>query len=216
MTENDQPTTDEAPPASAPPPEASAAPPTSPDERIAALETEKAELRDRMLRIAAEFENWKKRARREQTDAEHKAREAVLRDMLEVLDNLERATAATGGTSDLNSIQQGVSLVLRLFNSKLERYDVRPVDAKGKPFDPRLHDAISQVPSADVPPGTVISELQKGYKLGDRLLRPAAVVVAVAPPAAGGGGNGVGDAKAQGDAEGETKASEETGGGSGA
>jgi molecular chaperone GrpE len=161
-------------------PAAPSAPAGSPEERIAALEAEKGELRDRMLRIAAEFENWKKRARKEQSDADSKGREAVLKDVLEVMDNLERAVAA--GTTDVQAIIQGVNLVLRLFYSKLERHDVKAVEAKGKPFDPRLHDAISQVPSAEVAPGTVISELQKGYRIGERLLRPASVVVAVAPP----------------------------------
>ena len=166
--------------------------PATPEQRIATLETEKADLRDRMLRIAAEFENWKKRARKEQSDGESKVRESVLRDVLEVMDNLERATAATGGATDLQSVQQGIALVLRLFNSKLERYDVKPLEAKGRPFDPRLHEAISQAPSTEVPPGTVLSELQKGYKLGDRLLRPAAVVVAIAPPGSPSGADGKG------------------------
>jgi molecular chaperone GrpE len=182
--------------AATPAPESQTSPPAgaqSPDERVAALEAEKADLRDRMLRIAAEFENWKKRARKEQADGESKVREAVLRDILEVMDNLERATAATGGASDLQSVQQGIALVLRLFASKLERYDVKAVEAKGKPFDPRLHEAISQAPSADVPPGTVLNELQKGYKLGDRLLRPAAVVVAIAPPGGTPPGSGPSD-----------------------
>ncbi|HXU80364.1 MAG TPA: nucleotide exchange factor GrpE [Polyangia bacterium] len=179
MSEDDQTTNGTATPA----PEPAAAPPPGPEERIAALEAEKAEIKDRMLRIAAEFENWKKRSRKEQTDSEAKVREAVLRDMLEVIDNLDRATAATGGATDLQSVQQGIALVLRLFAQKLERYDVKPLDAKGQPFDPRLHEAISQAPSAEVAPGTVLSELQKGYKIGERLLRPAAVVVAVAPPA---------------------------------
>src|SRR3954454_24491905 len=88
--------------------------PATPEERITALEAEKQELRDRMLRIAAEFDNWKKRARREQTDAEGKGREAVLRDMLEVIDNLERATAAWesgSGPVDAQAVQQGVGLV---------------------------------------------------------------------------------------------------------
>ena len=102
--------------------------------------------------------------------------------MLEVIDNLERAAAAVEGAADLKALQQGVALVLRLFQSKLERYDVKPLEAKGQPFDPRLHDAISQVPSAEAPPGSVLSEVQKGYSIGDRLLRPAMVVVAVAPP----------------------------------
>jgi molecular chaperone GrpE len=160
-------------------------PEASPEDRVAALETEKAELRDRMLRIAAEFENWKKRSRREQTEAESKGKEAVLRDMLEVADNLERASAAASG-ADPQSIQQGLQLVLRMFASKLERHDVKPIEAKGSAFDPRLHDAISQVPTPEVAPGTVISELQKGYKIGERLLRPATVVVAIAPPAPAG------------------------------
>jgi molecular chaperone GrpE len=155
--------------------------------RIAALEAERNELRDRMLRIAADFENWKKRARKDQADAEVKAREAVLKDVLEVADNLERA-AAVDATADLKAIQQGISLVLRQFQSKLERYDVKPIEAKGQPFDPRVHDAISQVPTADAPAGSVLSELQKGYRIGDRLLRPAMVVVAVAPPSGGGAG----------------------------
>jgi molecular chaperone GrpE len=191
MTTDDQSTNGAADAGAAAPPAASA---STPEGQLAALEAEKADLRDRMLRIAAEFENWKKRARKEQSDGEAKVREAVLRDMLEVIDNLERATAATGGASDLPSVQQGISLVLRLFAQKLERYDIKPVDAKGKPFDPRLHEAISQAPSADVAPGTVLNELQKGYKMGDRLLRPASVVVAIAPPGAApsndGGGKG--------------------------
>jgi molecular chaperone GrpE len=181
MSEDDQTTNGAAP--DSPPAEPPAPAPVSPEDRVAALEAEKVDLRDRMLRIAAEFENWKKRARKEQTDNEAKVREAVLRDMLEVIDALDRATAAVGGASDLQSVQQGIALVLRLFGQKLERYDVKPLEAKGKPFDPRVHEAISQAPSAEVPPGTVLNELQKGYKVGDRLLRPAAVVVAVAPPA---------------------------------
>ncbi len=169
----------------------------APEERVATLEAEKQELRDRMLRIAAEFENWKKRSRKEQADTEQKAKESVLRDMLEVIDNLERANAAFADSTDPKAVQQGVHLVLRLFQSKLERQDVRPFEAKGQPFDPRVHDAISQVPTADAPPGSVLNELQKGYKMGDRLLRPASVVVAVAP-AAGSTGGGGGDGEAKG------------------
>jgi molecular chaperone GrpE len=176
-----------------------------PEQRIAALETERNELRDRMLRIAAEFDNYKKRVRREQAENENKAREAVLRDLLEVADNLERALAVES-SPDIKALQQGVTLVLRLFQNKLERYDVRPLEAKGQPFDPRLHDAISQVPSADAPPGSVLSEVQKGYRIGERLLRPALVVVAVAPTIRKGssedGAGGAGGAGSDGSAEG--------------
>jgi molecular chaperone GrpE len=157
--------------------------PTTPEERIAALETEKSEMRDRMLRIAADFDNWKKRARKDQADGEMRAKEAVLRDFLEIIDNLERATASwgEGKEGDAKSIKDGVDLVLRQFRSKLERYQVKAVEAAGLPFDPRMHEAISQVPTADVKPGSVLHELQKGYLIGDKLLRPAMVVVAAAP-----------------------------------
>ena len=156
----------------------------SPAERVATLEAEKAELKDRMLRIAAEFENYKKRTRKEMSEHEAKARESVLREFLEIADNLERAISSwkEGEQKDVKSVQDGVDLVLRLFKSKLERHSVTAIVAKGQPFDPRVHDAISQAPSADVPPGTVLHELQKGYRVGERLLRPAMVVVAKAPP----------------------------------
>ncbi len=156
------------------------------EERVAALQAERDETKDRMLRIAADFENWKKRSRKEQTDAEARVRESVLKDMLEVVDNLERATSAyvENGSVDGASVLKGVNLVLRLFQSKLERYSVKPFESKGQPFDPRVHEAISQVPTAEVPPGSVANELQRGYRIGDKLLRPAIVAVATALPGA--------------------------------
>ena len=159
-------------------------PPTTPEERITLLEAEKSELKDRMLRIAADFENWKKRSRKELSDTEARSKEGVLRDFLEIIDNLERATASWGENKelDLKAIRDGVDLVVRQFRSKLERYQVKAIDAKGVPFDPRFHEAISQVPAPDAKPGTVVHELQKGYLIGDRLLRPAMVVVATAAP----------------------------------
>lgn len=160
---------------------------------VEALVAERDEVKDRMLRIAAEFENWKRRARKEQDDAEAKAREAVLRDMLDVIDNLERAVGAFEGNNagagkgapaaDGAAVLKGVNLVLRLFQSKLERYNVKPIAARGEPFDPKIHEAISRVETADVPPGSVAVELQRGYRIGDRLLRPAMVSVASAPTA---------------------------------
>jgi molecular chaperone GrpE len=175
MSENDQ----REPAAEPAAPAAEAAP--SPEERLAALEAEKNETRERMLRIAAEFENYKKRVKKEQAELEVKVTERVLREFLEIGDNLERA-ASFDEKADLKAVQQGVALVLRSFQSKLERFDVKPFEAKGQAFDPRVHDAISQVTTADAPPGSVVSEVQKGYRIGDRLLRPALVVVAVAPP----------------------------------
>jgi len=157
-------------------------PPASPEDRAAALETERDEMKDRMLRVAADFENWKKRARKEQTDAVATARESVLRDVLEVVDNLERAAGAqANGVVDGAAVMKGVSLVLRLFQQKLERYEVKPFEVTGQPFDPRVHEAVSRVESADVPSGAVAAELQKGYRIGERLLRPALVSVSTGP-----------------------------------
>jgi molecular chaperone GrpE len=163
---------------------AAAAPPelteATPEERLAALGAERDELKDRMLRIAAEFENWKKRARKEQTDGVNEARERVLKDMLEVVDYLERAVgmqAAANGAVDGAAVLKGVDLVLRLLKQKLERYEVRPFEAAGQPFDPRVHEAISRVEHPEIPAGSVAAELQKGYRVGERLLRPAMVSV---------------------------------------
>jgi molecular chaperone GrpE len=188
--EQDQPANGTSPDGDGGAPRATAAPESTPEttpepnpqQTLAALEAERNETRERMLRIAAEFENYKKRVKREQSDNESKARESVLRDMLEVIDNLERAVAASAGSGgDPKALQQGVELVLRLFQSKLERHDVRPFEAKGQPFDPRVHDAISQIATTEVPPGSVVNEVQRGYRIGERLLRPAMVAVATAP-----------------------------------
>ena len=164
---------------------APAAAPATPEERLAAMTAERDDMKDRMLRIAAEFENWKKRSRKEQTDAVAQARESVLKDVLEIADNLERATGAQaqggkGGAVDGAAVVKGVNLVLRLFQQKLERYEVRPFETTGQPFDPRIHEAISRVES-EVPVGSIANELQKGYRVGERLLRPAMVSVSTGP-----------------------------------
>ncbi len=156
------------------------APPT-PEQQLAAALAERDETKDRMLRIAAEFENWKKRARKDQSDAVAQAREQVLKDVLEVADNLERATAQADGATDPAAVVKGVSLVLRVLQQKLERHDIKPIVVQGQPFDPHQHEAVSRVESADVPAGSIAAELQKGYKIGDRLLRPALVSVSTGP-----------------------------------
>jgi molecular chaperone GrpE len=149
---------------------------------IAALEQEKKSLHDRMLRIAADFENYKKRSKREHDDAAHRAREQVLRELLPIADNLERALAHSAG-GDPGSILDGVRLVLRQLGGALEKLEVRPITVVGETFDPNLHEAIQQVESAEHAPGTITTELQRGYTLAGRLLRPAMVVVSKAPPA---------------------------------
>ena len=179
--------------------EEAAAEPTV-EERLAQLEADKAQLAkekqenwDRFLRATADLENFRKRSRRDLDDARIEARSKVLREMLPVIDNLDRALVhaeSTEGGAQSGGIVEGVQLVMRQFAQALERCDVRPVEAVGKPFDPNMHEAISQMETAEHPPGSVVQSLQKGYTIGERLLRPALVVVAKAPsePAPGASG----------------------------
>jgi molecular chaperone GrpE len=147
--------------------------------KVAGLEKEKKENWDRYLRAAADLENLRKRQKRESEEAKFEARTKVLKEMLPVVDNLERAIehAIQAGT---NPIVEGVQLVLRQFTTAFERLDVTAIEAANQAFDPNLHEAISQQES-DQAPGTVVQVLQRGYRSGERLLRPALVVVAKAP-----------------------------------
>jgi molecular chaperone GrpE len=150
--------------------------------KLAAAEKEKKENWDRYLRAAAELENSRKRQKREVEDAKFEAKNKVLKEMLPVVDNLERAIEHASAAAGTNPIIEGVQLVLRQFTTAFERLDVVPIDAANQPFDPNLHEAISQQES-DQPPGTVVQVLQRGYRSGERLMRPALVVVAKAPAA---------------------------------
>ncbi len=148
--------------------------------KLAAAEKEKKENWDRYLRGAADLENLRKRQKREAEDTKFETKSKVLKEMLPVVDNLERAIEhAVQSSEEKNPIVEGVQLVLRQFTTAFERLEVTGVEAMGQPFDPNLHEAISQQES-DAPPGTVVQVLQRGYKAGDRLLRPALVVVAKA------------------------------------
>jgi molecular chaperone GrpE len=169
---------------------AEAEPPPPPDRaaeleaKLAVVEKEKKDNWDRYLRGAADLENLRKRQKRDLDDAKFETKGKVLKEMLPVVDNLERAIEHAVQSSEevdlsLRPIVEGVQLVLRQFTTAFERLEVLPVEAMGQPFDPNLHEAISQQES-DQPPGTVVQVLQRGYKSGDRLLRPALVVVAKA------------------------------------
>jgi molecular chaperone GrpE len=158
--------------------------------KLAAAEKEKKDNWDRYLRSAADLENLRKRQKREIEDAKFEAKSKTLKEMLPVVDNLERAIehaaaqATPGGEDDskIRALIDGVQLVLRQFTTAFERLDVTPIEAAGQPFDPNLHEAISQAES-DQAPGTIVQVLQRGYKSGERLLRPALVVVAKAKSA---------------------------------
>lgn len=146
------------------------------EEKLAAVEKEKKDNWDRYLRSAADLENMRKRQRREIDDAKFDAKLKVLKEILPVVDNLERAIEHAA-SSEKSPIVEGVQLVLRQLMTAFERLEVTPIDAIGQPFDPNLHEAISQQES-DEPVGSVVAVLQRGYKSGERLLRPTLVVVA--------------------------------------
>lgn len=142
---------------------------------------------DLYLRARADLENVRKRAQRDLEDANRYANDRLLKEMVPVLDNLERALEHAGqGGSEGQGLIEGVNLTVNLFRKVLESFGVKAVVAVGAPFDPNLHQAMGQVETAEQPPNTVVSEFQKGYLLNDRLLRPALVMIAKAPtPAAG-------------------------------
>jgi len=156
------------------------------EERVRALEAELAKTReevkqgqDRWLRERADLENVKRRAAREKADLAKFASEGVLRDLLPVVDNLERAVAHAEDQSD--PLLSGVKLVLKFLQDLLERHRVSRVKARGALFNPAEHEAMAQVESAVHEPNAVVDEHQAGYRLHDRLLRPAMVTVAKAP-----------------------------------
>ncbi len=140
-------------------------------------ETEAKENYDRFLRQAAELENFKKRAAREKGEAIRYANENLIRDLLPVLDNLERAVEHAGGGGNGKPLLEGVEMVLKGFVDVLEKYGLTVVSAKGEPFDPEKHEAIAHVESEEYEPNIIVEEHQKGYYLLDRLLRPALVSV---------------------------------------
>lgn len=146
------------------------------EQALAKAEHERKDAWDKYVRAVADLENYRRRAKRDLDDARAESRTRVLKEMLPVVDNLERAVAH-GAEGDGNAVLEGVRLVLRQFTTALERCEVTAVEAEGKAFDPNLHEAIGQQES-DAPPGSIVSVLQKGYRLTDRLLRPALVVVA--------------------------------------
>jgi len=137
---------------------------------------------DRMLRMAAELDNYKKRAARELDDMRKYATENIVRQLLTVVDNLERAIAsASPDNQNDQSVVDGVALTLAEINKILEKHHVTPIEALGEPFDPAFHQAMCQEECSDKPANTVVQEFQKGYLIHDRLLRPAMVVVSKNP-----------------------------------
>jgi molecular chaperone GrpE len=170
-----------APPATPPPPEA--VPADAED-----WKKRHDEVKDRLMWVAADFDNFKKRVVKERDELHKFSQAGLWREILPVLDNLERAMVALQGheeeaTPAFAALKQGVDMVLKQFHSVLEKHGVTRIDAVGRPFDPRVHEVMMQVESADHPDDTVLDELQGGYMIHDRVLRPARVRVTKKPNA---------------------------------
>ena len=150
----------------------------STDDRIAELEGKIKIAETEVLKSHAEAENFRKRLQR---DAEQQLRYAnmpLVRDMLDVIDNLKRATdAATSETGNSTALLDGVQMVTQQLANILAKFACKPIESVGQPFDPNIHEAIAQMPSADVPAGHVLQEVAVGYLLHDRVIRPSQVIV---------------------------------------
>jgi molecular chaperone GrpE len=159
--------------------EADAAPAPDP---LEAAKAEQAKLKDQLLRTLADFDNFRKRTRRELSDAERRGRDDMLKEFLPVFDNLDRAGAHAETATDVKALADGITLVMRQFADTLGRVGIERVPAVGQPFDPSVHEAVQQMETSDFEPGTIAAEVQAGYRNSEKLIRPALVVVAKAKP----------------------------------
>lgn len=144
---------------------------------------EAAKYREQLLRTAADFENFRKRSRRESEDAVRKGKESTVKELLPVFDNFDRAIQSADNAPDVKSVADGLRMITRQFTSALERLGIKRVQSVGVPFDPSQHEAIQHIESEEYPAGVVAAEVQPGYLIGDMLLRAAMVVVSKGPPA---------------------------------
>ncbi len=163
-------------------------PQTSVEEEVDHLKAELDHVRDVYLRKLAEFDNFRKRVERERDEHRVAGVEEMIRDLLPVLDNFERALQHAD--DDSGAFLQGVEMIAKQLWDTLERRGVREVNPVGQPFDPELHEAVQRVEDGQHPPGTVAWVMLKGYTMGDRLIRPAMVGVAVEPEGDSNGGGG--------------------------
>jgi molecular chaperone GrpE len=162
----------------------SPAPASERDSELERLQKEASEMRELAQRKQAELENYRKRMERERLELARYAGADVVKEVLPVLDNLERARSYAAGSSE-EQLREGVAIVHRQLQEILNRLGLTEVESQGKPFDPHIHEAVSQNETGEHPEGTVLSVFQKGYLFKDRLLRPAMVSVARAPSSGG-------------------------------
>ena len=160
-------------------------PPPAPDSNeegsFSQLQSDLERFRDLALRSQADFDNFRKRSAREKEEAVRYANSSLLDRLIPIIDNFELGLAAAAGSAENSPILAGMSMVARQLNDFLSEFGVTPIDATGQPFDPNLHEALAHQPSSTVPEGHVITQVRKGFKLKDRLLRPANVIVSKGP-----------------------------------
>lgn len=149
--------------------------------RVQALEQEKSELSDRLLRTMAEFDNYRKRVAREKEGLVKYGIERVAAEILPVVDNFERALEQSRQSADVGPVVEGLEMILKQLLGALEKFEITPFNSIGEQFDPGVHEAMAQQEHPDHDDNTVIEQFQKGYMLGGKLLRPARVVVSRAP-----------------------------------
>ncbi len=150
-----------------------------PEVDVAAVSAERDAFKDQLLRTRAEFDNYRKRVARDDARLRKMAAESIIRDLLPVLDNLDRALAHVN--DDSGGLSQGVEMIRKQFSEVLVRHGLDTIPSAGRVFDPNVHEAVACTPSEEVPPNHVVQEFQKGYRLGDFVLRPAKVVVSTGP-----------------------------------
>jgi molecular chaperone GrpE len=149
---------------------------------LAELEAKLAEEHDRLLRTAAELDNVRKRARRDVDDALTRGRAEILNEILPTIDALDLAIKNADEATPARAVIDGVEMVRRQFLGSMGRFGMRPIECLGAAFDPNFHEAVAQIPSGDIPAGSVMEELRRGYVLGSRLLRASLVVVSSGQP----------------------------------
>jgi len=151
------------------------------EKQLAQAKSEAEDYKDRWIRVSADFQNFRKRVMQERIEAYNKGKEDAVLALLPVLDNMERALASLSENADLNAFKQGLELIVRLFRESLKRLDVEPIPTEGQKFDPFYHEAFERVERGDVEEGLILGEVERGYKMGGKVIRPAKVKVAVKP-----------------------------------
>jgi len=152
---------------------------------VAKLQAERDQFFENWKRTMAELDNYRRRVSREIEQAARFSAQPVIHDILPALDNLQRTIQAAEQSANVENLLIGLRMVMKQFDEIFAKHHAVPIDAVGQPFDPNLHSALTQVPTAEHPPMTVLQEIERGYRMHDRVVRPARVIVSCAPPEAG-------------------------------